>query len=804
MQHSCSKMAEQKVMSFVPGDDMEVSQIGNIEGGRGSVRLRDIMKRQQRRDSDQAIEAPDLEFNYLDSDSFEREVGELFTYSEAHELNEYRLHFFASLKQKAPTCIVESWSDLPEDAKRGIVVHISEKLEMVDKKERHVACMSLLYIALGGYSLGMSQGSLLQSIRRSIFLLLDCGVFPLVLQSLTLELDNGVLAESTQKTGINISHNKSIRVCLNILYMFVETLRRSDPSDTPKEAEKRMAFIEELSHPSGNEEGITSTMFSMLLRFCSSAQPHFPIKKIILVIWKIILATLGGLNHVEAMKELVRVKTGLQPKYETPQDVKPVVLPVHNEGNSPHPDVMRSTSERQRSELVSALEKFGDAVDGVQGRRGLVFRPKVRQAEVDVFIESCMDKYGNFDATNPNSRTAGLPRPIQESIAVLQAHVYKPLSEVQVKEEEEIETKLRRSFGKSQCDLPERDNRTERLYSFMVSNLPQYMISFLKVLLAASPTAKAKSDSLNILVDVLPFEEPSSVIESSQLNLDIQRHKEIIVKAVSAILLLLLKYFKLNHVYQFEFMSQHLVFVNCIPLVLKFFNQVVVQYVAAKNTLSEMEFVNYVTVHLGKISFDSLEPVCLDQGYCWRNLFACVNLLRILQKLTKWKHSRIMMMVVFKSAPILKRTLKVRHPLIRLYALKLLKAQTKYLGRNWRRSNMKVISSIYQTVRHHLHDDWAYGNDLDARPWDYQTEEITLRDSVDRFNARYYGSGTKDISDSEFDLTPVNNDILSVLGSPEIELTQEEMDSWEDWVEQEVFRNPTDWDTMLNNTSIFL
>ena len=47
----------------------------------------------------------------------------------------------------------------------------------------------------------------------------------------------------------------------------------------------------------------------------------------------------------------------------------------------------------------------------------------------------------------------------------------------------------------------------------------------------------------------------------------------------SGILLLLLKHLKLNHVYQFEFMSQHLVFANCIPLILKFFNQNIIAYV---------------------------------------------------------------------------------------------------------------------------------------------------------------------------------------------------------------------------------
>jgi len=35
-----------------------------------------------------------------------------------------------------------------------------------------------------------------------------------------------------------------------------------------------------------------------------------------------------------------------------------------------------------------------------------------------------------------------------------------------------------------------------------------------------------------------------------RLGIDVNRHKEIIVKAISALLLLLLRYFKLNHVYQ--------------------------------------------------------------------------------------------------------------------------------------------------------------------------------------------------------------------------------------------------------------
>lgn len=34
---------------------------------------------------------------------------------------------------------------------------------------------------------------------------------------------------------------------------------------------------------------------------------------------------------------------------------------------------------------------------------------------------------------------------------------------------------------------------------------------------------------------------------------------------------------------QFEYVAQHLVFANCIPLILKFFNQNILSYITAKN-----------------------------------------------------------------------------------------------------------------------------------------------------------------------------------------------------------------------------
>ena len=53
--------------------------------------------------------------------------------------------------------------------------------------------------------------------------------------------------------------------------------------------------------------------------------------------------------------------------------------------------------------------------------------------------------------------------------------------------------------------------------------------------------------------------------------------------------------------------------------------------------------------------------------------------------------------------------------MLQLYALKLLKMQTRHLGRQWRKTNMSTMSAIYQKVRHRLNDDWAFGNEQETQ-----------------------------------------------------------------------------------------
>lgn len=187
-----------------------------------------------------------------------------------------------------------------------------------------------------------------------------------------------------------------------------------------------------------------------------------------------------------------------------------------------------------------------------------------------------------------------------------------------------------------------------------------------------------------------------------------------------------------------------------------------------------------------------------------------------------------MVLVAVKSAPILRKTLRVKQAMMQLYALKLLKLQTRYLGRQWRKSNMMAISAIYQRVRHRLNDDWAYGNEQETQTWDFQTEERALRNKIDIFNQRRYhrittsqanpsnpaaNASTQNASTNEFDFesfTPLNNDLLTALSSNnnlgDQDLPEAFKRHYEQWLNDEVFNTEqqTDWDALLQPKSIVI
>uniref|UniRef100_A0A4W5KVL7 Striatin interacting protein 2 n=1 Tax=Hucho hucho TaxID=62062 RepID=A0A4W5KVL7_9TELE len=706
----------------------------------------------------------------------------------------------------------QEWIELVQEQQRAYVMRLLDALEVTDRDKRLKVARAILYLAQGVFDECDTDADVIHWSRHNVFLLHDMGIFTALLELLSMEIDNNQACSSAvRKPAISLADSTELRVLLSIMYLMVETIRLQTEDDRPEWRTAREAFKTELGSPLYNGEPFALLLFTMVTKFCSMHAPHFPMKKVLLLLWKTVLFTMGGLEELQEMKVRGRERLSLPP---LPEDSIKVVRSMR--AASPPASAMELIEQQQQAKrgrrsrrpLVKQdsldtynerdpfknddardEEEDGEEADsGIEGEvdpldrdviiqppppppplrpptervslpKGLPWAPKVREKDIEHFLETSRNKFIGFTLGNDTETLVGLPRPIHESVKTLKQHKYVSIAEMQIKREEELQ----------QC--------------------PMTLIALLKLLLAAAPTSKAKTDSINILADVLPEEMPITVLQSMKLGIDVNRHKEIIVKAISALLLLLLKHLKLNHIYQFEIVSQHLVFANCIPLILKFFNQNIMSYISAKNSICVLDFPHCVVHEMPELTAESLEAGDCNQ-FCWRNLFSCINLLRILNKLTKWKHSRTMMLVVFKSAPILKRALKVKQAMMQLYVLKLLKIQTKYLGRQWRKSNMKTMSAIYQKVRHRLNDDWAYGNDIDARPWDFQAEECALRESIEKFNSRRYDKN----QNGEF--APVDNCLQSVLGQ-RVELPEDFHYSYEMWLEREVFSQPIQWEGLL-------
>uniref|UniRef100_A0A3B4AZM5 Striatin interacting protein 1 n=1 Tax=Periophthalmus magnuspinnatus TaxID=409849 RepID=A0A3B4AZM5_9GOBI len=773
--------------------------------------------RNLRKDSEGFSESPDLEFDYADTDKWAAELS-LYSYTEGPEFALNRKCFEEEFREHSE----KKWTELDAAQHRAHAMQLLDGLEVIAREKRLKVSRAILYMAQT-FAECTCEAEVQHWMRYNIFLLLDVGTFSALVELLNMEINSAACSSAVRKPAISLADS----VLLNIMYLMVETIQQDDPADKPEWRVIRETFRSELS-PLFNNEPISVMLFGMVTKFCSGHAPHFPMKKVLLLLWKSILQfTLGGFEQLQSLKVQRRQQLGLPP---LPEDSIRVVRSMR--AASPPAsatDLIEQQQKRARREHKALIkqdnldafnekdpykaddtredEEDNDDNDNaietetfpierdevmpppiphppserVSFPKGLPWAPKVEK-DIENFLESSRSKFIGYTLGDTDT-VVGLPRPIHESIKTLKfQHKYVSIAEVQITKEEEFQ-KTPLSGGEEEIEMC----ATELLYQGILPSLPQYMIALLKILLAAAPTSKAKTDSINILADVLPEEMRTTVLQSMKLGVDVNRHKEIIVKAISAILLLLLKHFKLNHIYQFEYMAQHLVFANCIPLILKFCNQNIMSYITAKN-ISVLDFPYCVVHELPELTAESLAGD--NNQFCWRNLFSCINLLRILNKLTKWKHSRTMMLVVFKSAPILKRALKVKQAMMQLYVLKLLKVQTKYLGRQWRKSNMKTMSAIYQKVRHRLNDDWAYGN-LDARPWDFQAEECALRANIERFNSRRY-----DKSHSNPEFVPVDNCLQSVLGQ-RVDLPEDFQMNYDLWLEREVFSKPISWEELL-------
>ena len=231
---------------------------------------------------------------------------------------------------------------------------------------------------------------------------------------------------------------------------------------------------------------------------------------------------------------------------------------------------------------------------------------------------------------------------------------------------------------------------------------------------------------VSILRDILHMVIHDSNLDYSELTYqrnDVikQESKLVLCKAVSGILYMLLKIFKLGHVLEFEHFCMILVEQNCHVIFLKF----LVSWFPGPANLLKMEQEKKNKFLVGenwlskrnKTDFnkESYSSETCTRKSCYASFYSTCNFLKILQKISKRKYCRLLYLNQLKTFNVLKRIILINNRDLRYEALKVLKSQIPFLGKKWRMQNMNVISIMYRALPFKLLDD-TFFVDLEINP----------------------------------------------------------------------------------------
>ncbi|OSD04155.1 N1221-domain-containing protein [Trametes coccinea BRFM310] len=801
------------------------------------------------------------DFQYNDEDTVLNEIEEFYSYVEMPQVAENLKAWEGSFPGE--------WTTSTFAQRKAHVEVLLESLEHRDAEIRFTNARRLFYVLQGTFAETTSQEDQLHWIFENCKVIRAANGVTSIVEAIKIASSKHDLLctlSDADAAHFNISPQEKsdfmeevtteLSVYLGMLYHMVEVFKGQDD------------FADELM---SLEPPLPVYLFNVVAGLRDKSAKGYPVKKLLLVLWKTILTCCGGIRELASVKKVTRELAGLAPVPEeafpiksSPLDLEafrqeisvkyptfnppPVTVPAstpvttaklaqayspipvrhhyeHDVGESQHQDHSHNAMPQpfsfnqggssfrpipqpatpapspppspkpkkqqfQTDQNRPFLFPFSRTTVGYNDSRLVPFaideadRLYSKHMYVSLSLwqmwktrEECMTVESGLEylpgAERPNEPRIPPISPTVEDetgeklpdVALLDAKI----AEAEKAMAEAETTADERRARERREDLM-RLKRVEQIYSAVLPVLPGWVLVLLKLLLA---TVSTTNNGVPLQPAAVPGIPPGvmspldqGVPKHNTLDeTDVARHREITSKAVSAILLLTLKWFKMSHVMKFHHLGQHLLDTNCLLLILKIFGlQEVSATVVAKADIPERNFFRYCQVRFARRSDiggpeeqmqrptrqtvvrttklpngqERTEEVDLLTDFSWRNFFSTINFAKIMQKLSKHRSHRIRMLVQYKSSAVLKRILKVQHPMLQLHVLKLIKSQVPFCGRKWRQSNMQVITAIYLNCRPDLRDEWLTGIEVDD-VYDAQAQEQALRHLVKFYNNKRYG-----------------------------------------------------------------
>ncbi|KAF2722046.1 putative HAM-2, hyphal anastomosis-2 protein [Polychaeton citri CBS 116435] len=870
------------------------------------------------------------DFKYQDAQSFPAELEEWFSYSDEEETKlrlckaEFNRAWWESRQGESTM-----WIDVTEDSRRHFVEEQIQVLrdEKTDMEKVQRILMILTYITLGVWeeTAGSQKGLNLQDLFQEskggarldeyqssslqiqwIVAMIDtlhsCNALAVIYDRAreVLEHDfNDARPEQQQQFQRNevqpsrADESVELWCCLTLMYLFIETARTTTGTNSRALKEDILAL----------QPNLLNYFMQTVARLRWDETAPVPLTKMLLLSWKTILVTLGGITDVEHVKASLRTETERQEeeldargqpiitaspldyhlfrqeigsKYPAYQPPAPMFA-LEPENNS----ILPPLKHRRPSHASSVSDLIHTGAPSV-GTGSIMHQPihiatpapspppspagpgkagkkqNYQTNQMFPFLYPPLgpdsDMLGGKGTTELQDALVGrrwegsdVPTSILEAAELFAKRMRATRSMQQlwetrveymkyergwkggddelvdqdVDEFELVEKPEEPKKGSVEQDEPELQtdeqkimSRVDGFYRDSLPHLQSVVIVLLKAVLQNVTDLVTKgngqngglqagihfadTNGVNGTADHKPMENGLPPETSSAEELDKRRSQEVAAKALSAIILLLLKWFKVNHILQYEYMTQLLLDSNYVPLILKLWQtQDIGRACHFEQENPELKFFWFCQVnsrrgiqlheasreddvadddedeaapppirrnrspqhrdfviHLPEIDELGYPQTALPaqplKSYSWRNLFTSINYLRILQKITRRKTHRTLLLVSYKSSNHLKKTLRIPVEALRYYTLKLFKSQVPFCGRKWRQSNMKVITAVWLSVPAELRDDWLTGGgggmggacvlgDVDGSVEDALPLEQALRALTHWWNVRNFG-----------------------------------------------------------------
>ena len=213
-----------------------------------------------------------------------------------------------------------------------MVERLAERLEFTERGNRVQAIRALLYLAQDNFADCTTVEEQPRFARANIFTLYELGLFPLLVQLVHFEVEQALklsdgppppapIFTSSQSGSITSlasnDANSSLKLLVTIVYLFVLEMGRpveaEDQEEALRQQQLRDRFKEELMQPIAGEL-LHLTLLELVIKLCQNTGvgARFPMKKILLLLWKTLLLTLGGSEHLRTLKDRYRLRTGLK------------------------------------------------------------------------------------------------------------------------------------------------------------------------------------------------------------------------------------------------------------------------------------------------------------------------------------------------------------------------------------------------------------------------------------------------------------------------------------------------------------